>query len=471
MGSRDGDYSRFIYNELNRYLTTIWQQKVPVVDADLNDFSESIVRQVRRATAFGVGDGSPNQGWKIAESASPSNNFTVKGGDGTVEGAGWIFENGFQAIIPSDLEYVSTDRDIHAQITGLTDTVLTDSSANFAVDELAGRDLVPDIDNPGTTFAITANTATTITVASGLLAASAIGKHYRVNLSTPSGARTDKIYLDLYLDEVDSVEDPNLIHSLSTGNVEAARRLKLRTNVRVVEDADSPPLYLGIPGDFVDADTNQHFTVLLATLDRTAAASISASEIVDDRKIISPGQTLRISEQDGSPSVKPVFEIVVTNGSLIDSGGGVVELDLGEKDFLEAASADISGAGNIDSDTEKNENDAEVYQKLTGNAANQSVDVTYAGKMLQSAIKRIVVPHKFSATTGNADLTIAIKTDDGSGTTIASKVVTIGTARAETEFLSADFSAQPTDRFLIVATVTLDSGQIARIGGIKMEFE
>ena len=94
MGARDGQYSRFIFDELKRYVGVLLQKNVPLVDADLNDFVESFTTQVRRFLEFTVGSGSPNAGFNIEEASVSTNDFTVKGGDGTAEGAGRIFVAG-----------------------------------------------------------------------------------------------------------------------------------------------------------------------------------------------------------------------------------------------------------------------------------------------------------------------------------------------------------------------------------------
>ena len=323
MGSRSGTYSQFLFDEEDRYLGILMQEGVSVVDADLNNAYESFIAQIRRAIQFGIGDGSPNTGWKIEESvANNINNFTIKGGDGTIEGAGWIFEDGLQAIIPTDIEYDSANTDIHPQITALTDTVLTDTSADYITNELVGRDLVPDINFPGTTFSVLSNTTTTITVASGLLAASAVGDHYRMNLSTPGGPRTDTVFLDLYLDEVDSVEDPSLIHTITTGPAEAARRLKLRTYIKVAEGVAASV-------DFVDADGNQHFPVTLATFSRGVLSTVVTAQITDNRGTVSLVSPLTVQEQDGSPLITEVTTLKFTNDTVTDEGGGIVSIVTG----------------------------------------------------------------------------------------------------------------------------------------------
>lgn len=316
MGARSGSYSVDLYDESLQYMGALLQQGVPLIDGDWNDQTENMIANLRRAIEFGIGDGSPNTGFRIDESGTSNvNNFTIKGGSGTIETAGRCFNKGFPALLVSDLEYTANTNIIHPQITGLTDTVLTDSSANYVVNELVGRDLVPDVANPGTTIAITANTATTITVASGLLAATAVGTHYRVNLSTPGSNRTDFVFLDCFLDEIDSVEDTNLLHTgvpPSASNVEAARRLKLRTFVKVTEGQSSPT-------DYTDSDGNYHAILELAQLDRLSADTTVTTAMISDSRVYTPPRPDILDT--GTPVLSAVSEIDINSGLSVSING------------------------------------------------------------------------------------------------------------------------------------------------------
>lgn len=285
MGARSGDYSTSLFDESLGYMGALLQQGVPLIDADWNDQTENLIANIRRAIEFAIGNGSPNAGFRIDESGvSNVNNFTIKGGGGTIETAGRCFNKGFPALLVSDIDFTDVTNVINPQITALTDTVLTDSAANYAVNELAGRDLVPDVANPGTTISIVSNTATTITVASGLIAATAVGTHYRVNLSTPGTNRTDFVYLDCFLDEVDETEDSNLTHvgvPPSASNVEAAYRLKLRTWVKVTEGGS-------VPADYTDGDGNYHAILELAQIDRLSADSTVTTAMLNDSRVYTP---------------------------------------------------------------------------------------------------------------------------------------------------------------------------------------
>lgn len=299
----DGSYSRAgfhqMFDEAKRYVGMRLQQAVPAVDADFNDLSDSLFFQLRRVIQRSLGEGSPfgNNGFKIAEAASNPNNFRVTGGDGTAEGAGQLFIAGLPARLPSNVDYISTSRDIHPQVTAVVPLVLTDDSANYVVNELAGRDLVPDIDFPGTTFAIVSNTANTITVGAGdLTAATTVDKFYRVNLTSPGGARTDEVYLDAFMDEESTAEDANLIHMLGgpPAPYQGALRIILKQLVKVAESGVTPA------ASFVDGVGRRHFYTRLAVLSRTAGAPITAAMIADARGVVArPGGTDLLASVSG----------------------------------------------------------------------------------------------------------------------------------------------------------------------------
>lgn len=517
MGARRGKYSRFIFDEEKRYFAVLLQKGVPLTDADFNDFTESFPTQVRRFLQFTVGNGAPNDGFKIEEATSNSNNFKIIGGDDTLEGAGRIFIDGFQGILVSDTDFLANEPELHAPITGLSDTVLTDSAANFDVDELVGRELVPDISDPSTTFTILSNTATSITVSGGLLAAgrpksSASGPtYYRVNPSTPTvaGGRTDVIYVDMYLDEVDSNEDDNLIHDFVLPQ-EAMRRLKLRQIVRIKEDSSTAP------PNFTDIDGNFHATLLLATVARDYLDdTITTAMITDERTLISDIETAKNevanarasdllgtfgSLDDRLEAAETRFDVDANTPLVRTLPGGRITLDLpdatpsiagalsaadktkldGIEDgatatgvgrlMLAARTADFTITDDVNADSEVDEADGEVYNKLTGQDPLNNLDanISYPGDMPVSEMSKVEVPFKFSTTGGN--LAIQAQVIDSDGTVLATKAGTVGTSRALITILDTDLLNQPTDRFLVKVSVTVDGGESAFVGGVRVTY-
>lgn len=93
-------------------------------------------------------------------------------------------------------------------------------------------------------------------------------------LTTPGGARTDKVYLDAWLDEWGPSEDAGITDPVL--NKVTSRRLKLLWAVKVAEGG-------AMPADYTDANGLPHFTMLLATINRTAQAAIDAEMVVDER--------------------------------------------------------------------------------------------------------------------------------------------------------------------------------------------
>lgn len=296
------------YAEEKLYISTAHQAGKNVTDSDLNEFGLSLVNQLRRTTSLVLGDGSPNDGFKIAEASSPADNFKIEGGDGTTDGAGRLFVDGWPLLLPSDADYISNTPLLCARVTAivttsLTDDTLEDAHANWPINSLVGRALVPDISVPGTTFTILSNTATQIVVSASMTGSIAVGNYYRVNLSTPGGSRTDKVYVNLFLDEVGMADDSDLGHDIGIPPTprECARRLILRPVIIVTEGGT-------FGGDYVDGEGQQHWVSLLATISRTASANITSAMLVDERV---PFGSLDSALEY---SISPLFEIVSTSG-------------------------------------------------------------------------------------------------------------------------------------------------------------
>ena len=328
MGADTASISRDIYDENLRYLYHKLQEGVSWVDADENDGRTGLFNFTRRIVQIFVGDGSPDDGFKVVGTGA-TNSFTIKGGDDTGLGAGRFYLKGFPGLLFGDTTYSNLvadedDRSIHPVVTGLTATGLTDSAANYAVNELTGQELNPDI-TQGTTFTITSNTATTITTAGDMTTVATALDRYRVNLSTPSGGdRTDAVYVNMYIDEIDSTDDTNLKHNLG-GLVEAQLRFGLIQTI-FVREADASPFT-----DYADSDGKQHRVFRIATIRRLDAdATITAAMVQDLRPIIgslssitaSGGLSLRdldaLRPHEADP---PDNTVVVEAGTYVKSDG------------------------------------------------------------------------------------------------------------------------------------------------------
>lgn len=109
----DGQYSRWIYDEAKQYLMVAKMMLepgtdagIPLLDAELNEQSEIFLQMLRRMAKRIYGNGTTGNGFRIIQSATnPNNNFTITGGDGTANGAGYLFVEGWMPIILSNTEY------------------------------------------------------------------------------------------------------------------------------------------------------------------------------------------------------------------------------------------------------------------------------------------------------------------------------------------------------------------------------
>jgi len=110
-----GKYSRWTFVESKGYMMVAKEmkvpgsgQKVPLLDAELNENAEIQLSLLRRMIERTYGNGTKGDGFLIAQSSSNTvNNFMITGGDGTVDGAGYIFVSGWMPFLLSSIEYTA----------------------------------------------------------------------------------------------------------------------------------------------------------------------------------------------------------------------------------------------------------------------------------------------------------------------------------------------------------------------------
>ena len=210
-----GQYSKGIdggFDENERLLFGLVRPSIPWVDADENKARFAQYTWLRRSLQALIGDASPNNGYQCIGDGT-DNDFRIGGGDGTLNGAGRIFIGGLHCFLKNNIRFANLGADTDqlsvfpeiSFITGGGNEILQDTSAAYVVDSLIGRTVTPDVTQPGITATVISNTARAITTDTDLTAAGvAITAHYRVEMTTPSGAnRNDGVYLNVALDEVD----------------------------------------------------------------------------------------------------------------------------------------------------------------------------------------------------------------------------------------------------------------------------
>ncbi len=226
----NGEYSVDIFNPSKRYMMQ-YQKGVALGDSELRELNEICYSLTRQLVYNNMGNGSStNDGFKVEQSGGTStNNFTIKGGDGTVNGAGVLFVDGYILFLRSDIEYNEQDD---------TGTIVDDDFTETAIPAL----------------------------------------------TTPSsGARTDEVYVDMYFAEVSAdlgseYQDTDLMIA-GVGSA-TANRVRQVQDIRVAQGTTTPASGADLNGIY-------HWRTKIATLERLNGNSqILTAMITDNRKII-----------------------------------------------------------------------------------------------------------------------------------------------------------------------------------------
>ncbi|SCY82420.1 DUF6519 domain-containing protein [Desulfoluna spongiiphila] len=182
-----GNFSRDTFDRLNRYVGVRLQQGVPLVDADWNEQEDIRKYELQAFLKWFVGNGVPqgNDGFEILSASGTPNDFVIRGGDGTAEGAGRCLVEGMDVLNTANLRFT------HQPL--MKTPALADQ---WGVDPIAP-------------------------------------------LTTPRTARKDTVYLDVWEREVDSDEDDALVNPAI--GLETCMRIKREWAVRVAEGSLYPP--------------------------------------------------------------------------------------------------------------------------------------------------------------------------------------------------------------------------------------
>jgi hypothetical protein len=105
-----GDFSRDTFDKLKHYVGVRLQQGVPVLDADWNEMEDIRKYELEAFLKWFVGNGVPrgNDGFRIVSTPEHAlDDFIIKGGDGTTDGAGRCLVEGWDVINESDLNFTA----------------------------------------------------------------------------------------------------------------------------------------------------------------------------------------------------------------------------------------------------------------------------------------------------------------------------------------------------------------------------
>ncbi|MDD5649594.1 MAG: hypothetical protein PHF86_04140 [Candidatus Nanoarchaeia archaeon] len=186
-----------------------------------------------------------NNGFQVVQSTDTVNNFLIRGGDGTVEGAGILIVDGYILFLKNDLEYKNQ---------GYSTGTLVDD--RYTKTWPAAPALHAPVTNP----------------------------------------RIDVVYIDFYFAEVSATgvgigteppeyKDTSLI--VPGIGFSTANRVRMVQDICVMEGVESvTPVVPAIPEDEPDANGIYHRFVKIATITRDTSSNITTSMIEDNRILI-----------------------------------------------------------------------------------------------------------------------------------------------------------------------------------------
>ena len=287
-----GDYYRFdLHKERARRLSILAQPSRVgrpryLETADLTDWAritrKALQRVAQVATLNGV-DGA--DAWKL-EATVDDNNFIIKGGDNTDDGAKAAWLGGLRALLYRDTDYNCTlnapnEQDlfaIHHKATAIANNLVTDTASKYAVNALVGYEI--HIEGAGE-FTVTANTPSTITLAGfnpgdhGFTDASR--PYYWIVLKAPVAGATHAVYLDVHIEDWGMVEDAELNHNPRGAPVEWARREVLIQRIFVNQNNEMPVV------DYNDSLGRKHYVLKIGAIVRLAGDD-AIPEVSDDNR-------------------------------------------------------------------------------------------------------------------------------------------------------------------------------------------
>lgn len=347
MGGYTGKYSRSpfsTYNEEKNYAFALMQEGVPVTDDDENANRLGLFTNVRRGNQLFGNYGTPNDGFRVQEAVSNVNNFKLMGGgvgNTNIEVAGRFFMRGISCILLTDVDYLNSrvtvaEQSIHPRVTNVyfdgSDTVVEDSAANWGTNELQSRWVRIN----STDRQITSNGIDFFRISGDHTSGSVDPDpildldYYILLLTTPGGVREDAVYLNVYIDEYDADDDPEIGKRIGGTEFVAQLRAKIIQTLFVREDNPT----WGDLTDYVDSTGNQHYVFKLATINRDLVdpSEIQQTEISDhvptigftsiNQDQLSPLRAAEFTADPTKVSVSPGQCLHSSGSSVVEWAGG-----------------------------------------------------------------------------------------------------------------------------------------------------
>lgn len=277
--------SRDLFNKAKNYITGIFQQGKPPMDADINDARMCLYYHIKDLGYYLGVHGFSGVGFSVTNYApQPNNNIAIVAGYGYCYGARMYQAD--TASVRLDAKTTS-NRNLCSTVSNVVGQTITDNRMNWTSspgdidNNPSGRTvyfLTPDGDTHEDTVA--GWTSTTFTTTNPMSVLVQPGCSYAFSLPAwTAGTIYQLVCLNCFMDQVDAAEDPTLYHALA-GGTEIEQRWKFRFVVETVPSATSSYDPAELPNDYTDILGNDHFYMPLAVIERNAteitAANIAA---------------------------------------------------------------------------------------------------------------------------------------------------------------------------------------------------
>ena len=360
-----GNYYRFsLHAERARRLSILLQRSrngrpVYVESADFTDWARITRKQNQRLAQLFTDAMDGVDAWRL-EVLAGDNNFTIKGGDNTDEGAAAAWVGGLRALLYRDTDYQCVSRgafnetdafNIHHRASSVAVGALNDTHSKYVVNSLTG--MTVSISDVGS-FTVLSNTATQILL-DGFDPADyptlGVRPFYYIELFAPVADFDQPVYLDVHIEDWGVDEDETLNHNQAVQGkpVECARREVLIQRLWVQQVVDAPEM--PIASTYTDATGTRHWVMKVGELNRLAADA--AVPAVDSNGDHAPAPDDVVASRefqfacDAVPAVS-LAERLMRDTSVITVGPSAVDgtymgMYNGPQGLLDALACDAAG--------------------------------------------------------------------------------------------------------------------------------
>jgi hypothetical protein len=322
------DVERDIYDADKNYAHGLTQLGRDIVPADQNDSARSLFEYAKNLVVTLNAVGFTGNGFKIVPSLNDApHDFYVTEGTGYLEGIHLKLGASVSWLLPSFPS--NPQRSLHSVVSQVGGAGVQDENMNWLTNEHLGKTLRAQRKSDGAVlvFDITGNTEDYLSLsADPSVAGVDAGCSYCIVPKTVTVDRKDLVCLNVWVGNVDSREDGDLLHPIA-GNEESMARRKMRNVITVVEDVDSVDPESDMPVPYVDANGDDHYFVAIGVLTRHAGSdAVELADMLDSRVELKDLDKFLMLDCTNGPLTGPLTFVgtLTIDGNLMMGDGRIV---------------------------------------------------------------------------------------------------------------------------------------------------